>query len=172
MTQLPSNREPSTTSTLLKLVNPLEWFRIGFGFVSFLFLAFRHATWDQVREAAIHMPEDRIPAPAKAGLVIFHSASLLAVVVLWAITHALLPFLIFSIAEELFLGALLTGAISVSCWGFNRYARSIVGVPAFIRPRTVVVPADQVTGQIGEDLDVEGEGVRERVPEGVRREDE
>lgn len=163
MAQLPDNdRKPSIFSAL----NPLEWAKFGFHFVYMLVVALKHATWDQAREAVHHMPEDEVPAPAKAALVVFNAGWLFLIVIIWILTHALLPFLVFSIAEDLLLLALLVAGGSVSTWFFNLYARKLVGKPAFIRSRTVMAP-----DQIGEAFQPK-EGVRERVPEGVRREDE
>jgi hypothetical protein len=165
MSNVPSNRD--SQPGLFSLLNPFEWFKFGFHFVYMLVIALKHATWDQAREAVHHMPQDEVPAPAKAALVVFNAGWLLFLVVIWCLFHAVLPFMIFSVAEDLFLLALLVAGGSCSTWLFNLYARGKVGVPAFVRPRTMVVPPDQIPEQV--DL---GEGVRERAPEGVRREGE
>ncbi len=125
----PPDKKPSFWRALLHVLNPLEWISLGVTITSMLLSAFRHATLDQVKEGAVHMRNPLVPGPAKALLMVSATGAVLVVVIIWIIIHGLLPFLLLSVVEDIFLLVLLLALEFLCCWVFNYYARSSLPPP-------------------------------------------
>jgi hypothetical protein len=82
-------------------------------------VAYKHATWDQAREALQHVRAPYVPAPAKWLLGVGLAVELLIAFKLWLLLHLMLPFLLASPVEDL----LMVPPLCVMLWGFNLYSR-------------------------------------------------